>query len=96
MGKEVPHPKNLLGHSFIIKGKGGRGRRPSLSFLSRPHASIISFPSRLGRGVFLSLHGPTRSTNYCFYVSREHVLGIINLLSSPGRMWDSCHYCFIV
>ena len=52
MGKEVPHPKNLLGHSFIIKGKGGRGRRPSLSFLSRPHASIISFPSRLGRGVF--------------------------------------------
>ena len=33
-------PKNLLGYSFVIKGKVGRVRT-SLSFLSR-HASIIS------------------------------------------------------
>ena len=31
-----------------------------------------------------------------FYVCREHVLGTMNLLSSLGRMWVSCHYCFIV
>ena len=30
------------------------------------------------------------------YVCREHVLGIINLLSSLGRIWVSCHDCFIV
>ena len=28
--------------------------------------------------------------------AEEHVLGIINLLSSLGRMWISFHYCFIV
>ena len=44
--------ENLLGYSFIIKGKVERGRRTSLSFLSRCHASIISSSSRLGRGVF--------------------------------------------
>ena len=31
-----------------------------------------------------------------FYVCREHVLGIINSLSSLGWMWVSCHHCFIV
>ena len=31
-----------------------------------------------------------------FYVCSEHVLGVINLLSSLGRMWVSCHHCFIV
>ena len=30
-----------------------------------------------------------------FYVCREHVLVIINLLSSVGRMWVSCQHCFI-
>ena len=40
----------------IIKGKVERGRRPPLCFLRRHHAFIISFSSRLGRGVFLSLH----------------------------------------
>ena len=33
--------------------------------------------------------------NIVFYVCREHVLGIIDLLSSLGRMWGSCHHCFI-
>ena len=30
-----------------------------------------------------------------FYVCRDHVLGIINLLSSLVRMWVFCHHCFI-
>ena len=95
-GQEMPWPKNLLGYSFIIKGKVERGRRTSLSFLSRCHASIIGSSSRLGRGVFLSLHGQARPTNYCLYVCREHGLGLINLLSSLDRMWGSCYHCFIV
>ena len=60
----VLYPENL-GFSFIIKGKVDRERR-TLSFLSRHHASIISSSSRLSRGVFLSLYGQARSTNYCF------------------------------
>ena len=28
--------------------------------------------------------------------AEECVLGIINLVSSLGRMWVSCHHCFIV
>ena len=95
-GQEMPWPKNLLGYSFIIKGKVERGRRTSLSFLSRRYASIIGSSSRLGRGVFLSLHGQARPTNYCLDVCREHVVGLINLLSSLDRMWVSCHHCFIV
>ena len=31
-----------------------------------------------------------------FYVFRECILGIINLLSSLGGMWVSCVHCFIV
>ena len=54
--KRVPHPENLVGYSFIIKGKVRRGERPlSSSFLSRCQISIISSSSSLGRGVFLSL-----------------------------------------
>ena len=64
-GKVVSCPKNLLSYGFITKGKVKRGRT-SLSFLSRRHASIISSSSRLSRGVFLSLHGQDRSTDYCF------------------------------
>ena len=64
-GEGVSHPKNLLSYGFIIKGKVERGRT-SLSFLSRRHASVISSSSRLSRRVFLSLHGQTRSTDYCF------------------------------
>ena len=59
------HPENLLGYSYIIKGKMQRGRRVSLSFLTRCHASIINSFSRLSRGVFLSLLGQASSTNYC-------------------------------
>ena len=67
--------ENWCRYSFIIKGKVGRGRRPSLSFLSRCHASIISSSSRLSKGFFLPLHGQARCTNYCFYVCREQCPG---------------------
>ena len=74
--------ESLLGYSFIIKRKVGTARRPSLSFLSRHPASIISF-SKLSRGVFLSFHGQARSTNYCFLCVQRTCP---NLLSSLGRM----------
>ena len=47
----MPCPENLVGCSFIIKGKVGRRRRPSLSFLNRCHISIIS--SKVGPGSLL-------------------------------------------
>ena len=58
-------PSEPLGkpHSFIVKGKVGRGRRPSLSFLHRRHASITSSSSRLGRGI--SFH------RWLFFVGAE-------------------------
>ena len=65
-------------------------RRTTLSFLSRCHMSIISSSSRLGRGVFLPLHGPAGPQIIVFYGCREHVLGVIDFLSSLGRMWGSC------
>ena len=57
--------------------KSGEREKIFFVILSRCHASIISFSSRLGRKVFLSLHGQARL---------EHGLGIINLLSSLDRM----------
>ena len=113
--KEALNPENLVGHSFIIKGKVGRGRKS---------AFIISSSSTPGKEVFLSLHGHIRnievqwkwakrwshilnvvnhlsfqyntfSLYFCFQRAEEHVLGIIILLSSLGRMWVSFHYCFI-
>ena len=91
-GQRMLYPENLLGYSFIIKGKMGRGRRTSSSFLSRHHASIISSSSRLSQGIFLFL-GKLGPQITVFYVYREHVLGITNLLSTLGRMWGSCHLC---
>ena len=41
----MPCPENLAGYSFIIRAE--KGRRPSLSFLSRHHSYIISSSSRL-------------------------------------------------
>ena len=90
MAERMPCPENLVGHIFMIKGREGRGRGPSLSFLIRCHVSIISFSSRLGRGVFLPLHGQARSTDYFLCVQRA----CPNLLSSLRRMWVSYHHCF--
>ena len=65
-GQEMLLAENLLSYSFIIQGKVGRGE-DLLCLSSRRHASIINFSSRLGRGVFLSLHGQARSTDYYYY-----------------------------
>ena len=94
-GREKLSPKNLHGYSFIIKGKVGMPRRTSLSFLSRRVLSPAPPPSwagkyscpyivKLGSQIIVS------------YVWREYVLGIINLLISLGRLWVSCHHCFVV
>ena len=89
-------PWELNGLQFYSQRKSGKGqRRPSLSFWSWHHVFIINSFPRLNRGVFLSLSFQVRS-KYCFYVCREHVLGITNLLSSLGTMYVSCHHCFIV
>ena len=69
-----PGPQNLLGYSFIIKGKVERGRRTSLSFLHRRPISIISFSSRLNKGVFLSYMVKLVPQIIVSYVCREHVL----------------------
>ena len=62
----MPLPENSLSYSYIIKEKVERGRSTSLPFLSICHDFIISSSSRLSRGIFLSLHGQTRSRNHCF------------------------------
>ena len=103
--QEEAAPENLVGYSFIIRGRVERGKRPhSSSFLSRCHAYIINSSSRCGAGDFFV---PTWSSQNCktYFKSvyNEHlsILGIINLLSSLGRMWVSCphetmFYCFEV
>ena len=112
VGERVPCPEKLVGYSFTIKGSVEWGkRRLSSSFLSRWHANIISSSSRLGRGgfslvptwsrqgckiYFRSLYNEHLPINYCFYLCREHLLGITNLLSSVGSMWVSRHHSFIV
>ena len=92
MAERMPCPENRVGHIFMIKGREGRGRGPSLSFSTRCHVSIISLSSRLGRGVFLPLHGQARSTNYFLCVQRA----CPNLLSSLRRVWVSYHHCFFL
>ena len=91
------HPENLLDYSFIIKGKMRKGRKASLSFLSRCHASIISSSSRLSRDVFLFLHCQTRSTNHCFSCVQRACPRDHELTELTGQdVWVSCHHCFIV
>ena len=53
--REMLHPENLVGYSFITKGKVGSGRRISLSFLSRHLVSIISSSLTQGSELYLSL-----------------------------------------
>ena len=78
-------PRELTGYSFIVKGKAERGRRCSLSFLSRCHASIISI-SRLIRGVFLSLYDQASSRNYCFFVCVQRAYpGVHSLTELTGQ-----------
>ena len=57
--QEGTMPRELSALQLLIRAEVGRGR-PSLAFLSRCHASIISSFTRLSRGVFLSLHCQAR------------------------------------
>ena len=54
-GQERPPAENLLVYSFIIKGEVEKGRRTSLSLLSRHQVFIINSFSRLSRGALLSV-----------------------------------------
>ena len=76
--------EDLLGYSLIIKGKVRRGRN-TLSFLGRHPASIISSLFRLSRGIFLSLHGQARSTNYCFLCVQRACSRDRELTELPGQ-----------
>ena len=58
-------PENSVGYRCVTKREVGRGRRPPLPFLSRCHDSIISSSSRLGKGVFLSLHDQAKLRKHC-------------------------------
>ena len=69
----MPPVENLLVYSFIIKGEVGKGRRTSLSFLSRCQVFIINSFSRLSRGVLLSMRvrlGPQITVFLCVQKAR--------------------------
>ena len=68
-------PENLPDHSFIIKGKVGRGRR-TLSFLSRRHASIISSSSRQS-GEF--------SASYMVRLGSQSIIFLCEQRACPGN-----------
>ena len=75
-------PRALTELQFYNQRKSGEGRRPALSFLSRHHASIIGSASRLSWGFscpYMVKLGPQITA---FRGWREHVRGLINLLSS--------------
>ena len=93
--REGAAPWVLSGLYFYNQRNGGRERRPSLSFLSRHHASIISSSSRLGREVSCPCLVKLGPQIIVFYVCGEHVLRIIKPLSSLDRMLVSYHHCFI-
>ena len=65
-GRATLHPENLEGYSFIIKGKGTGGKDLLCLFWVDIMFFIISSFSKFSRGVFLSLRGQARSTNYWF------------------------------
>lgn len=86
MGEKQGALENLVGHSFLIKGKIGR-RRKDLCF-----SFIINSSSRLSREFSLSLGGQAGPQMIVFYV-REH-LGIINLLELTGQ--DETHAAIVL
>ena len=69
----------------------GRGKITSLYFLSRVHAFIISSSIRLTGEFSCPYLVKLGLQIIVFGVCRKHVLGIINLLSSLGKM---LFYCF--
>ena len=60
--------------------------------LSWHYGKIISGVSTVSVFQFEMLH----FHNFFLTVCREHVLGVINLLSSLGRVWVSCHHIFLL
>ena len=89
-GQEMLPVENLLSYSFIIQGKVGRGEDfLCLSGVDGMLPSSTSPPSWAGEFSYLYMAklGPQIIIIIIIiYVCREHVLGIINLLSSLGRM----------
>ena len=90
-------PQELTGLQFHNQRKkwGGREELYCLSWVDVTFLSSVLPPGWAGelshpRVVKLGLQ------TVVFSVCRENVLGIINLLSSLGMMWVSCHHCFIV
>ena len=88
--------QELTGLQFYNQRKSGEEEKNFFVFLSKHNASIIYSSSRLGRGVFFSLYGQARSVDDCFLCVQITCPRIMNLLSSLGRTWVSCHHCFIV
>ena len=89
-------PQELTGLQFSNQRKHQEGKRTSLSLLSGHHASIISSSSKSGEGVFLSLPGETRSTDYCLCVQRacprDHWLP--ELTGQDVGLMRPLFYCF--
>ena len=91
-------PCELTRLQFYNQSKSGEERRPSLSFLSKEDIMFSSLTPPSGCTEEFSCPWVVKLVPHIidFYVCREHTLGIINLLSSLGRIWVSYHYCFIV
>ena len=64
------HPENLVGYSFIIKGKVGRGKRPPSSLFFE--SSIINSSYTLGGGVFDPIW-PNRDCHGAMEISKKVV-----------------------
>ena len=93
MDERVPSPKNLLGYSFINKGKrvegGGQERPPSSSFLSRHHTSIIGSSPGWARE-FSPLVKPGLSSHYGKIISSLRTMRVFTL-----KCHLSINYCFL-
>ena len=78
-------------HASIMSSSSRLGRGGFFFFFLVP-----TWSSQGCKNYFWSLYNEHLPIKYCFYLFREHVLGITNLLSSLGSMWVSCHHSFIV
>ena len=90
------HTENLLATILQSKEKWGGGEElPCLSWLDIVLPSSGPPPGWAGEFScpYMVHLGP--QIIVVSYVCREHVLGIINLLSALGKWWASCHPCFI-